>query len=149
MVEPVPTETTTGRRTALDGSMPQMTDTAAADPTGEDPHPYSPAIAAGGFAFVSGALSIDTEGVAVPGRRAALDAAIDRMTERLATVGGRLEHVVKLTYWVTDVTLREEANRQFERLYPEGVRPARSFVEVSGLPYGATVEIDCVAHLGD
>src|SRR5699024_2505973 len=79
-----PTETTTGRRAALDGSMPQMTDTATADPIGEDPHPYSPAIAAGGFAFVSGALSIDTEGVAVPGRREALDAAIDRMTERLA-----------------------------------------------------------------
>lgn len=107
-------------------------------------HPYSPAIVAGELVFVSGALSIDAEGVAVPGRDAALDAAIDRMTDRLAVVGGRLADVVKLTYYVTDLSLREEANRQFERLFAEP-RPARTFVEVSALPYGATVEIDAVA----
>ena len=111
-----------------------------------DPHPYSPAVAAGGLAFVSGALSIDLAGDAVPGRREALDAAIDRMTERLATVGGALEDVVKLTYFVTDVTLREEANRQYERLFAHP-RPARTFMEVSALPYGATVEIDAIASL--
>lgn len=114
--------------------------------TGQDPHPYSPAFAVDGFVFVSGALSIDTHGKAVGGRTEALDAAIDRMTERLATAGGRLENVVKLTYFVTDVTLRDEANRQFERLFAMP-RPARTFVEVRRLPYGATVEIDCIAHL--
>lgn len=111
-----------------------------------NPHPYSPAYAAGGFAFVSGALSIDSSGKAVGGRAEALDAALDRMAERLATVGGRLENVVKLTYFVTDVTLRDEANRQFERVFAEP-RPARTFLEVSRLPYGAAVEIDCIAHL--
>ena len=111
-----------------------------------DPHPYSPAVAAGGLAFVSGALSIDLDGDAVPGRMEALDAAIDRMTERLATVGGKLEDVVKLTYFVTDVTLREEANRQYERLFTSP-RPARTFMEISALPYGATVEIDAIASL--
>lgn len=75
---------------------------------------------------------------------AALDAAVDRMVERLATVGGELKDVVKLTYFVTDLSLREETNRQFERLFV-APRPARTFVEVSGLPYGATVEIDAVA----
>ena len=112
----------------------------------ENPHPYSPAYAVDGFVFVSGALSIDRDGNAVDGRSEALDAAIDRMTERLATAGGRLEHVVKLTYFVTDVTLRDEANRQFERIFSEP-RPARTFLEVSRLPYEATVEIDCIAHL--
>ncbi len=111
-----------------------------------DPHPYSPAVAVGDLAFVSGALSIDEDGVAVPGRREALDAAIDRMTERLATVGGALEHVVKLTYFVTDVSLRDEANHQYERLF-DHPRPARTFLEVSALPYGATVEIDAIAAL--
>ncbi len=112
----------------------------------QEPHPYSPAYAVDGFIFVSGALSIDTDGKAVGGRAEALDAAMDRMTERLATAGGRLENVVKLTYFVTDVTLREEANRQFERVFAEP-RPARTFLEVSRLPYEATVEIDCIAHL--
>ncbi|MDV6275099.1 RidA family protein [Rhodococcus erythropolis] len=108
-------------------------------------HPYSPAVLAGGLAFVSGALSIDSDGDAVPGRMPALDAAIDRMCERLASVGGELSEVVKLTYFVTDITLRDEANQQFERLFAEP-RPARTFLEVSNLPYGATVEIDAVAR---
>lgn len=117
-------------------------------PSDRDPHPYSPAFAAGGFAFVSGALSIDTDGKAVQGRTEALDAAVARMTERLATVGGQLKNVVKLTYFVTDVSLREEANRQFERIFSHP-RPARTFLEVSRLPYGATVEIDCIARLAE
>lgn len=111
-----------------------------------DPHPYSPAFEMDGFVFVSGALSVDPDGKAVPGRAEALDAAMDRMAERLATAGGRLENVVKLTYFVTDVTLRTEANRQLERLF-SAPRPARTFLEISRLPYGATVEIDCIAHL--
>ena len=110
-------------------------------------HPYSPALVAGGLAFVSGALSVDAEGVAVPGRTEALDAAVDRMVDRLATVGGQLQDVVKLTYYVTDLTLREEANRQFERIFDEP-RPARTFLEVSSLPYGAIAEIDAVAAVG-
>ncbi|WP_019203606.1 RidA family protein [Tsukamurella sp. 1534] len=109
-------------------------------------HPYSPAVVAGNLAFVSGALSVDTEGRAVEGRTEALDAAVDRMTERLATVGGSLSDVVKLTYYVTDVSLRADANTQFERLFAEP-RPARTFLEVSGLPYGATVEIDAIASV--
>lgn len=117
-------------------------------PQSGNPHPYSPAYAAGGFAFVSGALSIDAEGKAVAGRTEALDAAVARMTERLATVGGKLQHVVKLTYFVTDVSLRDEANRQFERIFSQP-RPARTFLEVSRLPYEATVEIDCIARLPD
>lgn len=106
-------------------------------------HPYSPATAVGGFAFVSGALSVDREGMAVGGRREALDAAAERLAERLATVGMGLAHVVKTTYFVTDITLREEANRQYEELFTDP-RPARSFVGVAKLPYGATVEIEAV-----
>lgn len=109
-------------------------------------HPYSPAVTAGNLAFVSGALSVDLEGNAVPGRTEALDAAIDRMTERLATVGGTLADVVKLTYYVTDLTLRDDANAQFVRLFAEP-RPARTFLAVAGLPYGASVEIDAIAAL--
>lgn len=110
-------------------------------------HPYSPATAVNGFAFVSGALSVDGDGAAVSGRREALDAAAARLTERLATVGMGLADIVKTTYFVTDVSLREEANRQYEDLFAEP-RPARSFVEVANLPYGATVEIEAIGFKG-
>lgn len=107
-------------------------------------HPYSPALAAGGLVYVSGALSVDPDGVAVGGRIPALDAAMERLAERLGTVGAGLADVVKTTYFVTDITLRDEANEQFERVFSPP-RPTRSFVGVAALPYGATVEIEAVA----
>jgi len=110
-------------------------------------HPYSPAFAVGDLAFASGALSVDAEGVAVPGRIEAIEAATARLTERLETVGMRLDDVVKTTYFVTDISLRTEANAHYQRVFAEP-RPARSFVEVAGLPYGATVEIEAIAHRG-
>lgn len=108
-------------------------------------HPYSPAYEIEGFGFVSGALSIDTDGIAVGGRTEAIEAAMERLTERLDTIGMTLSQVVKTTYFVTDVSLREEANKHYEKTFAEP-RPARSFVEVSALPYGATVEIEAIAH---
>jgi enamine deaminase RidA (YjgF/YER057c/UK114 family) len=79
----------------------------------DEEHPYSPALVAAGMVYVSGALSVDAEGRPVPGRRPALDAALDRLAERLATVGAALSDVVRATYYVTDVSLREEANQQY------------------------------------
>lgn len=108
-------------------------------------HPYSPAKRAGNHIYVSGALSVDRDYQPVSGRREALDAALDRMTERLATAGGEIDDVVKLTYYVTDLSLREEANQQFKDHFLTS-RPARTFLEASALPYGATVEIDAIAY---
>ncbi len=108
-------------------------------------HPYSPAYAVAGFGFVSGALSVDENGQAVAGVEPALDAAVARLTERLGTIDMKLADVVKTTYFVTDVTLRDAANRHYENIFA-APRPARSFVEVAALPYGATVEIEAIAH---
>jgi enamine deaminase RidA (YjgF/YER057c/UK114 family) len=108
-------------------------------------HPYTAAYEADGVVYVSGALSVDAAGDVVGGRRTALDAALTKLRSRLGTVGLDLEHIVKATYFVTDVTLRDEANQQFVDVFAEP-RPARSFVEVSRLPYGATVEIEAVAR---
>lgn len=110
-------------------------------------HPYSPAFAVGDLAFVSGALSVDRDGRAVTGRTEAIAAAMERLSERLATVGMALPDVVKTTYFVTDVTLRDEANAHYEQVFTPP-RPARSFVGVADLPYGATAEIEAVAHRG-
>ncbi|HET7529344.1 MAG TPA: RidA family protein [Mycobacteriales bacterium] len=113
--------------------------------TQSDDHPYTAAVAVGDVVFVSGALNVDAEGTVVPGRREALDAALETLRRRLATVDLDLEHVVKATYFVTDLTLRDEANAQFRERFG-APKPARTFVEVSRLPYGATVEIDAVAR---
>ncbi|VIO72935.1 RutC family protein [Bradyrhizobium ivorense] len=74
-----------------------------------------------------------------------MEAALETLAFRLAAVNLTLSDVVKLTYFVTDITLRDEANQQLIKHFAHP-RPARTFVEVSCLPYGATVEIDAVAH---
>jgi 2-iminobutanoate/2-iminopropanoate deaminase len=108
-------------------------------------HPYTEAYDDAGVVYVSGALSVDAGGDVVGGRRPALDAALEKLRLRLGTVGLGLADVVKTTYFVTDISLRDEANQQFVDVFAEP-RPARSFVEVSRLPYGATVEIEAVAR---
>jgi enamine deaminase RidA (YjgF/YER057c/UK114 family) len=108
-------------------------------------HPYSPAVVAGGLVFVSGALPLQEDGTVVAGGRAAFDAAMAAMERRMATVGATLADVVKLTYFVTDIALRDVANEQFLDLWPEP-RPARTVVGVAELPLGSVVEIDAVAR---
>jgi 2-iminobutanoate/2-iminopropanoate deaminase len=109
-------------------------------------HPYSHAVVAGGLVFVSGSLPLAEDGSVVPGGRAAMDAAMAQLEQRMATVGAGLADVVKLTYFVTDMALRDHANAQFIDLWPEP-RPARTVVGVAELPRGAVVEIDAVAKL--
>lgn len=108
-------------------------------------HPYSPAFLIDGIAYISGALSVDEDGVAVAGRGEAVSAAMARFAERLATVQLGLDDVVKTTYFVTDVTLRDEINSHYVSAFTEP-RPARTVVGVAALPYGATIEVEGVAH---
>ena len=107
-------------------------------------HPYSEAFVSDPYVFISGALSVDAEGTAVEGRREAVDAALVKLEARLALAGLGLEHVVKTVYYAIDVSLRDEANASFLDRFAEP-RPARSFIGVSALPYGCTVEIEAVA----
>jgi enamine deaminase RidA (YjgF/YER057c/UK114 family) len=111
-------------------------------------HPYSDAVVANGLVFVSGSLPLDADGAVVPGGRAAMDAAMEQLKQRMATVGVGLADVVKLTYFVTDMALRDLANEQFIELWSEP-RPARTVVGVAELPRGVVVEIDAVAKVSD
>ncbi|MFC6160199.1 RidA family protein [Kribbella jiaozuonensis] len=112
--------------------------------SGIEAHPYSDAVVAGGLVFVSGSLPLRPDGVVVGGRAEALTEAMETVRRRLATVNARVEDVVKATYYLTDITLRDEANAQFCEVWSEP-RPARTVVEVAELPYGSVVEIDIVA----
>ena len=110
-----------------------------------DEHPYSLAYEKDGVVYVSGAAAIDADHNPILGDSECLAAALDAVRKRLAVHGLGLEHVVKTTYFVTDVSLRDEANRQYVEAFPEP-RPARTFVEVSGIPYGARVALEAIAH---
>jgi enamine deaminase RidA (YjgF/YER057c/UK114 family) len=108
-------------------------------------HPYSLAYERDGIVYVSGAVGVDENHEPVLGDRECLDAAMDAVRRRLESLGLGLAAIAKASYFVTDVSLRDHANAQFVELF-DNPRPARTFVEVAALPYGARVAIEAVAH---
>lgn len=108
-------------------------------------HPYSLAYERDGIVYISGAVGVDADHRPVLGDRECLDAALGQVRDRLASVGLGLDSLAKVNYFATDVALRDHANDQFVELFEEP-RPARTFVAVAALPYGARVAIEAIAH---
>lgn len=109
-------------------------------------HPYSLAFEKNGIVYISGATAIDyATHLPVEGDAEAVDAALDEVERRLQSVGLELRHVVKATYFVVDLALREHANRQFETRFADP-KPARTVVGVAANPYGGKCVIEVIAH---
>ena len=109
--------------------------------------PYSQAIAAGGFVFVSGQLGLKPGDTAISG-------GIEEQTERifanlaaiLAEAGTGLDRLVKTTVFLQNLDDFQAMNGVYAQHI--GARPpARSTVEVAKLPSGALVEIEAIAQL--
>lgn len=118
-----------------------------ATPRGAKPiGPYSVAAEAGGMVFVSGQVAIDpATGQKVEGDASAQAA---RIMENLSLVLGDLglgfADVVKTTIFLADVADFAAVNEVYRRYFSDAP-PARSTVQVGGLPGGFLVEIEAIA----
>ena len=109
--------------------------------------PYSQAVSAGGFVFVSGQIALK------PGKKKELvgDTA-GRQTKQimgnisaiLEAAGTSLENAVRSTIYLTDIDDFTTVNRVYGSFFGEGP-PARVTIEVSDLPLDAIVMIDMIA----
>lgn len=108
--------------------------------------PYSQAVRANGFIFVSGQIPIDPEsGNVVEGDIAAQTHRVMKNLAAILEAGGSgLDRVVKTSIYLTDMGDFGELNRVYEE-YLGSTRPARATVQVSRLPRGVRVEIEAVA----
>ena len=61
--------------------------------------------------------------------------------------GAKIEDVIKTTIYLTDLNNFQIVNRIYGNFFSTENPPARACVEVSSLPKGVLVEIDCVAFL--
>jgi 2-iminobutanoate/2-iminopropanoate deaminase len=110
--------------------------------------PYSQAIRAGGFVFVSGQLALRPDHAEIVGD------SIGEQTEQvfanlraiLEAAGSSLDRLVKTTVYLTDLGDFAGMNEVYAR-HAGDVPPARATIEVSALPSGAKVEIEAVATL--
>jgi 2-iminobutanoate/2-iminopropanoate deaminase len=108
--------------------------------------PYSIAVEAGGFVFVSGQVAVDSEtGLPVAGDVAAQTRQVMRTIGAvLGDVGLGYEDIVKTTIFLADIADFPVVNPVY-REYVGSTPPARSTVEVSALPGDFLVEIEVIA----
>jgi 2-iminobutanoate/2-iminopropanoate deaminase len=110
--------------------------------------PYSQAIKAGGFVFVSGQIPLD------PATGQLVDGGITEQTHRvlknldaiLRAAGTSFSHVVKTTVYLADMSEFATMNAIYAEYFPAPA-PARATVQAARLPRDVKVEIDVIAQL--
>jgi 2-iminobutanoate/2-iminopropanoate deaminase len=108
--------------------------------------PYSQAIQAGGFVYVSGQLALRPDHGEIVGD------SVEEQTEQvfanlraiLEAAGSSLERLVKTTVYLSDLGDFAAMNEVYAR-HVGDVPPARATIEVAALPSGAKVEIEAIA----
>jgi 2-iminobutanoate/2-iminopropanoate deaminase len=108
--------------------------------------PYSQAIRAGSFVFLSGQIPLDhATGALVQGDiTAQTNRVMENLRAVLAAAGCSFADVVKTTIYLVDLAHFAAVNEAYGRFF-EAPFPARATVQIAGLPRGAQVEIDAVA----
>jgi len=111
--------------------------------------PYSQAIRAGGFLFVSGQIPLDpatgqlvTGGIADQTRRV-----LDNLGAILTAAGISFDHVVKTTVYLADMGEFAAMNEIYATCF-KSPAPARATIQAARLPRDVRVEIDLVAYVG-
>jgi 2-iminobutanoate/2-iminopropanoate deaminase len=108
--------------------------------------PYSQAIRANGFVFISGQIPLD------PKTQQLVEGDIARQTERVMenlkgiveAAGSSLDKAVKTTVFLADMGEFAAMNEVYGRYFPKNA-PARATVQVARLPRDVRVEIELIA----
>jgi 2-iminobutanoate/2-iminopropanoate deaminase len=108
--------------------------------------PYSQAVEAGSFLFISGQIPLDPATGALCGATIGEQAhkALANLKAVLAEAGLAPSSLVKTTVFLRSMADFGAFNAIYEAEL-DGAKPARSVVEVAGLPRGALIEIEAIA----
>jgi 2-iminobutanoate/2-iminopropanoate deaminase len=109
--------------------------------------PYSQGIRTGDFIFLAGQIPIDpATGELVPGDvTAQTRRCLENIKALLAAEGATPANVVKATVFLTDLANFAAMNAVYAEYFTE-LPPARSTIQVAGLPKAAMVEIEVIAR---
>lgn len=113
--------------------------------------PYNQAVQAGNLLFCSGQIALDPGTGAMVGEgdvEAETRQVLANLKAVLAEAGCSPQQVVRTTVFLADLGDFARVNAIYADTFGAGVSPARACVEVTALPKGARVEIDCIAVLG-
>jgi reactive intermediate/imine deaminase len=112
----------------------------------ELPFPFSRAVRAGGFIFLSGQIALDDAGLPV---QASIEdqtkLVLDRVAATLAICNASLADVVRVTVWLSDLALFARFNEVYRAYFPPSALPARSTVRAA-LAFDVDVEMEITAY---
>lgn len=112
--------------------------------------PYSQAIVANGFVFTAGQIPlIPSEGKMLDGDiKAQTRQVMENLSAVLGEANSNFDNVIKTTIFLASMDDFAQVNEVYGDFFSSNP-PARSTVEVAGLPLGALVEIEMVALLNE
>ena len=119
---------------------------AAPNPVG----PYNQAIKAGDFIYCSGQIAINPSSNNIDclgDIKGETTQVLNNLKAVLIASGAGLEDVIKTTIFLTDLNNFHIVNEIYSEFFKNEPSPARACVEVSSLPKGVLIEIDCVAYI--
>ena len=104
----------------------------------------SHAVRVGDTIYCSGQVPLGPDGALVDSDMEAMTRQVVANLEQvLAAAGATIADVVRTNVYLADMADYAAMNAAYVELFPD--RPARTCVQVAGLPLGARVEIDCIA----
>jgi 2-iminobutanoate/2-iminopropanoate deaminase len=110
--------------------------------------PYSQAVRANGFVFLSGQIALDptTQQIVEGGIVVQTERVLENLKAILEASGSSMHRVVKTTVFLADMNEFGAMNEIYSRYFVNNP-PARSTIEASRLPRNVRVEIDLIALL--
>ena len=111
--------------------------------------PYSQGVVVNGLLYTAGQIALD------PATGSVIDGDVVAQTERvlanlgavIEAAGGSWQQVVKTTVYLAEMADFPKVNEVYARVFGSA-RPARSTVQVAGLPRGVLIEIDAIVAVG-
>tara|TARA_B100001029_G_C14732599_1_gene271158 strand:- start:117 stop:521 length:405 start_codon:yes stop_codon:yes gene_type:complete len=113
--------------------------------------PYSQAVLVENWLYCSGQIALDPSTGEMIGNGNVEEETKQVLKNLIAVVkaaGGKSSNVIRTTIYLTDLNDFIKVNQIYSETFDNKISPARACVEVSNLPKGGKIEIDCIAWLG-
>ncbi len=113
--------------------------------------PYNQAIQIENWLYCSGQIALDPvtgEMIGDGDIEVETRQVLKNLMAVVQAAGGENSNVVRTTIYLTDLNDFAKVNQIYAETFDNKVSPARACVEVSKLPKGGKIEIDCIAWLG-
>ena len=114
--------------------------------------PYNQAVLVENWLYCSGQIALDPvtgEMIGNGNIEAETRQVLNNLLAVVEAAGGKNSNVIRTTIYLTNLNDFTKVNKIYAETFDNEVSPARACVEVSNLPKGGRIEIDCVAWLGE